>query len=111
MREWVIMNTKQKMKLADAIKWYNSADMTIVHATRMSERGACEDIYILGSGTGYGHKREHYKYVTDTGAGYGGKGTVLIRNVMTSDLSGRVMSTEDIMAINEKKSLPVWVFK
>ena len=108
---WVIANTKQRMRITEAIKWFNCANTTIIHAKRMSNRGKFEDIYILGAYGTYGHKGETFDYVTDTGLGYGGRGALLIKNVMTSDISGRIMSTEDIMSINEKRTFPIWVFK
>ena len=108
---WVIMNTKKKMNLAEAAKWYESEKFTVIHAKRMSNRGVFEDIYILGGYGTYGHRGQTFDYVTDTGLGYGGKGTLSVKNVITLNYNGMILSTEDIMAINEKKALPIWVFK
>lgn len=112
LNNWVIMNTKQKMTLQEAAKWYESNELTIIHGARCSNRGAYESIYIIGAGNNcYGHKGEMYNYTTDTGNGYGGTGVIKVYNVTTHDLSGKIMSVEDIMQVNEKRKLPVWVFK
>jgi hypothetical protein len=118
MGRWVIMNTKRKMNIIEAIKWFNAGEMTIIHGLRTSSRGAVEDVYILGASTGYGYVGNIYGYVTDTGRGYGGTGQITVLNILTCDSSGNVYdSSGNIIDIENSnntdkiKKLPVWVFK
>ena len=114
LNNWVIMNTKQKMNIHQAIKWFDIDDMVIIRARRCSNRGANEDIYILGAGGNYGVKRRQVvKYKTDTGNGYGGTGELVIADIVRSGklYNNKIMSTCDIISLNEKIKLPIWVFK
>ena len=114
LNRWVMRNTKQKMNIHQAIEWFNSDKMTIIKARRYSYRGANEIIYIFGAYGSYGkNKGDSVEYITDTGNGYGGKGKLFIEDVLYSGTAyqNKIMSTQNIMELNEIEKLPIWVFK
>ena len=111
---WTIMNTKSKMNIHQAIEWFNIDEMIIIRARRYSYRGANEEIYILGAYGTYGiNPEDSIEYVSDTGNGYGGTGKLFIEDIMSSGrkYGNKIMSTHNIMELNEKVKLPIWVFK
>lgn len=101
--DWVIMNTKKKMTITEAFNWYNSRDCEILECLRASERGARDTIYVIGSGYGYGNVGQRASYITDTGLGYGGKGTVTINKIYHANDMDKL--------VNSKIKHGVWVFK
>lgn len=114
MQRVVIMNAKRKMNTAQASEWFACDELTIIRAIRESERCKKEEIYILGACGNYGiNKGDVVDYITDTGNGYGGKGKLYIFDVMTSGkkYNNQVVFTQNIMNVDEKIKLPIWVFK
>jgi len=110
----VMMNTKKKTDINKAIEWFDSKKVTVIHAARYSNRGVREEIYLLGAGGNYGVNRgDSIEYITDTGNGHGGRGILKIYDIITSgtDYNNKIMSTQNIMKINEKVKLPIWVIK
>ena len=110
--QFVIMNTKKKMNLIEAIRWYGSEhSITIIEAIRFSNRGAKDTIYILGSGDGlYTIKGNIDNYIQDSVKGYTGRGQLEILNVLTV-LNEKITSISDPTTLNEKKKYTVWVMK
>ena len=45
--KWVIMNTKKKMTITEAIIWFGSRNSTLIECQRHSERGLVESIYVI----------------------------------------------------------------
>lgn len=111
---FVIMKQGTKMNIHQAIKWFDSDEMIIIKALRMSERGALETIYILGAAGSYGvNMGDAVDYITDTGYGYGGKGKLRILDINLSGkrYNNKIMTTSNVIELNEKIKLSVWVLK
>lgn len=106
MDRWVIMNTKKTATLEEAVIWFGS-DCTIIQGLRKSERGALKPVYILGGTAHYGNVGDKVGYVTDTGRGYGGKGTIHIENEM--NVTGNILIGNPIYSKIQKRE--IWVFK
>ena len=110
----VILNTKYKMNGYGAVNWFDSDEFTLIQATRMSNRNVVEPIYIIGAGIGYKlHSGDRIDYITDTGKGYGGKGTLIINNIYKSGkkYSNNIMPIDCKNGFNEIIKLPLWVMK
>lgn len=106
MGRWVIMNTKKKMTLEEAIKWFEY-DCTIIQATRYSDRGTVDKIYILGAVGNYVKNSYNVEYVTDTGNGYGGRGTLQLEGI--ANYINNRFTTGDNLNLKQKRT--IWVFK
>lgn len=110
----VMMNTKYKMNIHGVVNWFDSDEFTIFKATRLSNRNVIETIYILGAGIGYSlNSGDRLKYVTDTGKGYGGKGELIIYDIMVSGkkYGNNIVLVQNKTSLNEVIKLPVWVLK
>lgn len=111
---FVMMNTKYKMNVYGTINWFDSEELTVFKATRMSNRGVIELIYVIGAGVGYGvNIGDRIPYITDTGKGYGGKGELVINDIIVSGkkYGNNLIRPEGRSNINEVVKLPVWVLK
>lgn len=107
--EYVIRSTKKKMNIPQVIDWYEH-DFTLIHAIRSSERGAVEEIYIAGAGHGYSVlPGEKSKYISDTGFGHGGKGTIQIINLAEFTKGKQLKRVLSFETLNNKKKLPLWI--
>ena len=109
MKEVVIMNTKHKTTMEDAVKWFEHP-CTILDCIRKSDRGKVEKIYILGAISNYADNGEILRYVVDTGRGYGGRGSIVVHNSITIK-NLQIVDTADALRIDEKQKLPIYVFK
>lgn len=107
--DYVINNTKKKMGIKELLSFASqSANYSILACRRISDRGVSEQIYIFGSGFGYGDITHKYRYITDTGAGYGGKGWCILDGVLRGSYSNIIDCTDRTLFAGSK---PVWVFK
>lgn len=114
MNNIVMMNTKYKMNCYGAVNWFDSDELTLIQATRISNRNVVETIYILGAGVGYNiHSGDRLTYITDTGRGYGGKGELIINNIYKAGRKYRddILIIECKTKVNEVAKYPVWVMK
>lgn len=86
---------------------YKNGRSVIVCATRASERGVVEPIYIYGSASPYPVGMID-NYTIDTGRGHGGKGRIQITGVIYMQ-DGVVTESYGVFDIKEKR--PWYVFK
>ncbi|MBO5388428.1 MAG: hypothetical protein J6A59_09845 [Lachnospiraceae bacterium] len=106
--DYVIRNIKNKMNVNEVINWFDYG-ITIVHAMRISDRGAREEIYVVGARANYGlHLNEFKNYISDTGRGHGGKGKLKVLNLIESD-GEMIMSVMNPIKLDENKRMPIWV--
>lgn len=107
-----IRDAKRKMNIREASNWFsNNNTFTLIDCIRTSTKGKSERVFILGSGADYGiHKGMESNYIHDTGKGHGGKGKISITSVNLIR-SGIILATDNIMEVNEKIRLPIWVMK
>lgn len=105
--KWVIMNTKKKMTITEAIVWFGSRNSTLIECQRHSERGLVESIYVIGASSNYGKIGETVDYITDTGKGYGGKGRIKITGI--ANVHNGAIKNDGYFNMYMKK--PIWVFK
>lgn len=106
----VMRNTKKKLTLEKAIEWYNYNNITIVKATRQSNRGANEQIYLIEAGTGC---KEYVtgnilNYIQDNGNGHTGRGNLRITSVVEIK-DETVTNILNQAELDKKQKLPVWV--
>lgn len=107
---FVIRNIKKKFNIQEAISWYEGS-MTIIRGVRFSNRGAAEDIYIIGSGIGYKGLTINnvIDYISDNGIKHTGKGVVRIQNVITVNEDGTIRDVLGKSTYRNDLKLPVWV--
>lgn len=108
--EFVIRNVKKKLNIQETISWYKGS-MTIIKCVRFSNRGAIEDIYIIGSGIGYKGLTVNnvVDYISDNGMKHTGKGVVRIQNVITVNEDGTIRDILNPITYRYNTKLPVWV--
>lgn len=112
--QMVMMNTKYKMNIHGAINWFDADELTIFKATRLSNRNVVETIYIIGAGKGYCvNSGDRISYITDTGKGYGGKGELIIYDIIVSGkkYGNNIIQIQNKTSLNEVIKLPIWVLK
>lgn len=110
-----IANLKRKMTLREISENYGIGfTITVSYCIRSSERGKNEDIYILDvdnlTDIHRGMTIDYESFTARRQQGTGCSGKLVIKSVNTL-YDGKVMSTDNIMEINENIKLPIWVRK
>lgn len=81
---------------------------TVHLCERVSDRGKIEWVYVLTCGIEQLDMGRVLKYVTDTGRGHGGTGTLIVRASGFVDKAGRYSVTDDALM---NKKCDFWVYK
>lgn len=100
--DWVLSQAKDigKKTPLQIAKWFEY-HCTIFECERISNGGEHEEVYVVCAGP-CNIKDNNVTYITDTGQGYGGTGSMIIKDYYAS-------SSEIVKTKNQKRA--VWVFK